>query len=360
MINQGLEFASCCGQGQNEDSWVKVGEGAYATVERGSFCGQLIVRKRMKQPMKSDSHDSAFHSEIAVLSSLPENSAVVGYLGYEVKHNIGIIFLENCDLSLSAYLAKHERNLSLPAASVIINQLCHGLAFLYEQQICHRDIKPDNILISQSGGMCVKYADFGCAVNLRDKKNPDDLLACIEDSMNLMTPVIKPIELWDQGHLHNTLKMSSFSPTSLLTLFKIVYNQYHTADSYQLDRQAVVQLVNELWLLGIDDGPINSELNPLRHQVEVMCQTIMVLLQLDMFSLGMTVLAVLSHWSGYERANQIVFAHLNFALGTQNQRVNTPNQIKANMATLLFKLNVQEKSYEMPSVSSPTTVRNVP
>ena len=75
--------------GDDIDNWVKIGEGAYAVVERGSFSGGAIVRKRMKQSMNSVSHDSAFYSEIAVLKSLPSHSAVVGYFGCEVKHNIG-------------------------------------------------------------------------------------------------------------------------------------------------------------------------------------------------------------------------------------------------------------------------------
>ena len=36
-----------------------------------------------------------------------------------------------------------------------------GLEFLHEQNIFHRDLKPQNILYKEHPKLCLKYADFG-------------------------------------------------------------------------------------------------------------------------------------------------------------------------------------------------------
>ena len=40
--------------------------------------------------------------------------------------------------------------------------LCSGLKHIHDQDMIHRDIKPDNVLISRDG--IIKIADFGTAI----------------------------------------------------------------------------------------------------------------------------------------------------------------------------------------------------
>ncbi len=61
-----------------------------------------------------------------------------------------------------------KRNKKLPVAKAveILQKLALGLAYAHEQGIVHRDMKPDNVLISVSGEPHI--ADFGCARSLND------------------------------------------------------------------------------------------------------------------------------------------------------------------------------------------------
>ena len=54
--------------------------------------------------------------------------------------------------------------LSLPLIQHYTQQILQGLAFLHSQGLVHRDIKPNNILVSKDG--CCKLADFGTTRHL--------------------------------------------------------------------------------------------------------------------------------------------------------------------------------------------------
>lgn len=61
---------------------------------------------------------------------------------------------------LSTYLQSHGK---IPEDMVrcVARQILHALQYLHKRKITHRDIKPDNILISSLDPLRVKLSDFG-------------------------------------------------------------------------------------------------------------------------------------------------------------------------------------------------------
>jgi len=53
-------------------------------------------------------------------------------------------------------------------ASYILTQVFAGLAFAHSKNICHRDMKPENIMFDPQSG-AVKIIDFGFACISKDK-----------------------------------------------------------------------------------------------------------------------------------------------------------------------------------------------
>lgn len=74
-------------------------------------------------------------------------------------------YYSNSDLlRLTTGIRKKNISTSPLFKDAIFAQLVQGLKYLHQQGIVHRDIKPENILIDEEG--CLKYADFGYAVDL--------------------------------------------------------------------------------------------------------------------------------------------------------------------------------------------------
>jgi [calcium/calmodulin-dependent protein kinase] kinase len=87
-----------------------------------------------------------------------------------------------------------------------IYDIANGLKFLHENNIVHRDIKSDNILIDKNGHC--KIADFGCSIKL--KNGQPDLFTKTEGNMYFFPPEFvdgkskkqfgyKPVDIWAFG-----------------------------------------------------------------------------------------------------------------------------------------------------------------
>ena len=87
-----------------------------------------------------------------------------------------------------------------------IYDTANGLKFLHENNIVHRDIKSDNILIDKNGHC--KIADFGCSIKLNDGQ--PDLFTKTEGNMYFFPPEFvdgkskkqfgyKPVDIWAFG-----------------------------------------------------------------------------------------------------------------------------------------------------------------
>jgi hypothetical protein len=106
-----------------------------------------------------------FQSELALVSRL-DHPNVVKFVGASARPPRYIILFELCEGDILALVKNPKKkrysffHLALGAA--------HGLAYLHRNQIMHRDVKPENLMLDKLGR--VKVVDFGLSVYLGEKK----------------------------------------------------------------------------------------------------------------------------------------------------------------------------------------------
>ncbi len=141
-----------------------LGEGGMAMVYRGRRLAddrQVAIKVLREQYAHDTAFVARFEREAQAVARLshPHMVQVFDYGRDEDVHFIVMEFVEGEDLK--TLLRRVDGVLPEERAKEIGAQVCEALAYAHAQGIVHRDIKPQNILLTRSGQ--VKVTDFGIA-----------------------------------------------------------------------------------------------------------------------------------------------------------------------------------------------------
>ena len=143
-----------------------LGRGAAGTVydARDPVIGRRVAIKTVKLPNADDDETreelERFRREARAAGGLSHPN-IVPIFDYGETNQLAYIVMEFIGGgSLTGLLKKHTR-LTVPEALRIMEQLLSGLQFSHDKGIVHRDVKPDNVMLTED--QTVKIADFGIA-----------------------------------------------------------------------------------------------------------------------------------------------------------------------------------------------------
>ncbi|XP_016405347.1 cyclin-dependent kinase 6-like [Sinocyclocheilus rhinocerous] len=163
---------SCCWGSSDYEILTEIGQGAYGKVYKArERRGQqrFIAVKRLNIPEEPESGIPQFViREVALLRKIEHfnHPNIVKLLNVSAgwqneKFDLTLVF-EYIDQDLTTFLSKvSEKGLARDKIKDVMRQLLSGLDFLHTNTVIHRDLKPDNVLVSSRGE--VKIADFGLA-----------------------------------------------------------------------------------------------------------------------------------------------------------------------------------------------------
>lgn len=140
-----------------------IGSGGMSDVYKAKChkLNRLVAIKVLKEEFSNDAGFlGKFRMEAQAAAGLSHPNIVNVYDVVDEGNIHGIVMELIEGITLKSYIAK-KGMLEVKEAVGIAIQVAKGIAAAHEQQIIHRDIKPQNMLISKEGK--VKVADFGIA-----------------------------------------------------------------------------------------------------------------------------------------------------------------------------------------------------
>ena len=195
-----------------------LGEGSYGKVfkAREISTGRVIAVKKMSIG-DSQSKYNKIIKEINLLKSLDHPNIVKYYDFFQEEEYIYLMmeYLEGC--TLKQYI-KNNENISEDNARIIIKQLLTALSYLhYTCDICHRDVKPENIMFKEKNDINhLKLLDFGLSLDsFESKKHLENCGTLVYMAPELLINNIKytkGVDVWSVGIILYMLLMKGKNP----------------------------------------------------------------------------------------------------------------------------------------------------
>lgn len=120
----------------------------------------MVALKKIKHAMSEEGIPSTSLREIAVLKHL-QHPNIVKLIEFIVSEGKLYLVFEHVDKDLKKYMAAVSGPLDPKLIQSYAHQLIEGVNYCHLHGVMHRDLKPQNILVSRDGKL--KLADFGLA-----------------------------------------------------------------------------------------------------------------------------------------------------------------------------------------------------
>jgi eukaryotic-like serine/threonine-protein kinase len=159
----------------------RIGHGGMSTVYRAfdTVLERQVAIKLMHREIASDSHQlerfrrearavaQLNHPHIVTVIDAGEWDAQDGDAGADIQSGTPYIVLEHVAGETLKDLIRRDTPLEVPSALAYGIEIARALGSAHAQEIVHRDVKPQNVLLSGEGG--AKITDFGIARTLTEE-----------------------------------------------------------------------------------------------------------------------------------------------------------------------------------------------
>ncbi|WP_338869779.1 protein kinase [Spirosoma sp. SC4-14] len=157
---------------EHEEEFGRLGEGGFGAVFKGwdTIENQWVAIK--VSPVRAEQRDLSLQREVELANQLPRHANIARYEFCERFTTVyGVIDIAVLNYYREGNLAEllRKKNLNQGEKDALIDGILNGLAHLHRHQMAHRDLKPQNILITRTpyGTYVPLITDFGLSKVVR-------------------------------------------------------------------------------------------------------------------------------------------------------------------------------------------------
>ena len=179
--------------GYTVDLLDELGRGGFGTVYKGFNRAETVAMKKVSKMEKKKATTEAVRCYYLKEKIVHRN--IVSVLDVKSWKEAMWIIMEYCDQGdLNDYFINNNAvTKDVERKAEVMKQIADGIAFLHDEDIMHRDIKPGNILVKTNElEVVVKLSDFGLSKIL----DPEDLTSAMSSDVGTM--MFKAPEFWDK------------------------------------------------------------------------------------------------------------------------------------------------------------------
>ena len=132
---------------------------------------ETVVLKSYTLSSICELYQHQIYREVRLHAGLQHENVVKLYAAFKEGDRVVMVQEYADGGDLFSLLQKYGGRLGEKAAvQMVLEPFLRVLQYLHTRSIVHRDIKPENILFAKEGGMTLKLADFGLAIDLREER----------------------------------------------------------------------------------------------------------------------------------------------------------------------------------------------
>ncbi len=166
VSNQALaKRRGCCDQESTPGQALQGEQGDLSTQSRADLCEEQRTSDHANRETPEYRRAESFlllERRKGMHISKTRQQALTGLQKDEVYLNLVLEFVPETVYRASRYFNKMKTTMPILEVKLYIYQLFRSLAYIHSQGICHRDIKPQNLLLDPGSGV-LKLCDFGSA-----------------------------------------------------------------------------------------------------------------------------------------------------------------------------------------------------
>jgi len=258
---------------------LQIGKGRFGEVYKNKLHGTKVAIKFAKEDTKNDiKAQLRFQKELSIMKNLCHENITKCY-GYVFYNNKYGLVIEYCSKgTLSEYL-KNTPEKDLPKRLKFLLGIAYGLEFMHSKNICHFDIKPQNIFFDDN--YIPKIGDFGMSEHMREGfpvKPGFTINYCAPEHIKGENPR-QSADIWSFGMTSYSLivqrrpfdylKKANKSDTEPEEFCKIIEKENkrpELTESFKKHLPQIVNLFEAIWELNPESRPPAKDIRALLNQ----------------------------------------------------------------------------------------------